>query len=180
MSVSADSILPELLSNIVSTVAEMDRTAARINCQILSALLFDENGTQRMENYEMTGADGNKYNVAIPSISMVPLSLLYIPEISFEIVGKEFLRVYGEILRNEETKNLPEAGQRLRTLTATLGYNTDIEITGKGNQTHLKFSIYKDSTTMTRFMESWLENPSQEVEIAEVDTLISTNITTNN
>ena len=171
MTLSADRILAELLHSFVTMTSAMDLSTAQTHCELLSSIMYNSDGSEREFKVETTNSSGNISEVAIPLLSLTTPSLLYVSEISFEILGSDVLRIYGEIIRNEKTSKLTPEGKELRNSIAELGYNTDITISGEGNNTRLKFTIYKHGKTMTDHMESWLQQPSPIVRIDNLESI---------
>lgn len=163
MASSPERNLAELMIYFLAAVAEMDITTAKTHCDNLSSWLFNKDGTQKKLQLKTKNSEDKTLYIEMPNISIYHPSLLYPSEVSFEITGSDAIRVYGEKLRDEKTELLCLEGQELRKATAELGYNTDITIKGQGNETRLKFTIYKHCSTMTKYMEQWLEHPTQEV-----------------
>lgn len=169
MASNAEALLCELLIGLVDTVAELDRNTAQISCEIIKSQMYNDDGSTKSTTIKLGDSNEEICEVQLPTIALFPPNLLYVNEISFELTGSDALRIVGESLRTSETKDLSEAGQRLRKQMANYGFNSDIKISRKGTKTSLTFTIIKDSTTMTRFMEDWLNDPTNQIVIKNID-----------
>ena len=96
----------------------MDLSTAQTHCELLSSLMYNSDGSERKFKVETMNSSGNISEVDIPLLSLATPSLLYVSEISFEILGSDVLRIYGETIRNEKTSKLTPEGKDLRNSIA--------------------------------------------------------------
>ena len=136
---------------MLGSLAQLDRLTADTHCRQIETLLSEDFVCS------MTDAAGNTENATLPALALMPPSLLYLSEFSIEIKGNEQLGGIGERLRSADAEDLSQEGRELRQLIAELGFNADFLVSGSGNDTTLNFVVYKDSSTMTDYIENWLE-----------------------
>lgn len=170
-------MLTPVLIDFTCGVAQLDRGMANVNCRNIRDILFDRNGNLDTCNFISTNATNVRKVLEIPKISILPFSLMYVSEITLEIEScpGEDLKVNYEEL-NKEGEDVSDEVSDLRALTASLGFNTDVElVTNEDGTTSFKYTIYKDGITMTRFMEKWLANVQQDIIIEPLEEIIVEN-----
>lgn len=173
MDIRTESDLAKLLHAMLMDTAALDASAAQSACNDIAERMFGADGQLQTTPVRVRAYDGQTHAIMeLPTVLMAPLSLFYAREVSFEIIGDDTLRVLGTHLRNSSTRELSDEGKALRQTAATLGFNTNIAITCQGDVTQLRYTIYKSSATMTRFMEPWLDNPLAPVDIPTVEKLL--------
>jgi hypothetical protein len=170
-------MLAPVLIDFTCGVAQLDRGMANVNCRNIRDILYDKNGNLYTYSCISTGTTNANRIIEIPKISILPFSLMYVSEITLEIEScpDEDLKTNYEELTKEGDEVLDEVSD-LRALTASLGFNTDVQLeTTENGTTSLKYTIYKDGITMTRFMEKWLANVQQDIIIESLEEIIVEN-----
>ena len=170
-------MLAPVLIDFTCGVAQLDRGMANVNCRNIRDILYDKNGNLYTFNYISTGANKAGKIIEIPKISILPFSLMHVSEITLEIEScpDEDLKLNYEEL-TKEGDDVSDEVTDLRALTASLDFNTDVElVTTENGTTSLKYTIYKDGITMTRFMEKWLANVQQDIIIEPLEEIIVEN-----
>ncbi|MCF0199118.1 MAG: hypothetical protein HUK02_07310 [Bacteroidaceae bacterium] len=173
MDLSTESGLALFLNALLMDTAALDAATASTACSTIAAGLYAPDGALQTTRVPVRDAYTHAKAVAVlPTLTLAPLGLLYAQMLSFEIHGGEALRQHGTQLRNARTADLCDEGKALRQAIEVLGFHTDIAIAGEGDATTLTFTIRKESETMTRFMELWLERPTPEVSVPTLEELL--------